>query len=65
MDFTKITFFPTLNFNLCKMSFMRPRKTLQLRFDKQFQPSDEISLKRGANGSFYVNMKSLEDGVKS
>ena len=29
------------------MSFMRPRKTLQLKFDKQFQPSDEISLKRG------------------
>lgn len=26
---------------------MRPRKTLQLRFDKQFQSSDEISLKRG------------------
>ena len=30
------------------MSFMRPRKTLQLGFDKQFQPSDEISLGRGA-----------------
>ena len=28
------------------MSFMRPRKTLQLGFDKQFQPSDEISLGR-------------------
>ena len=30
------------------MSFMGPRKTLQLRFDKQFQLSDEISLKGGA-----------------